>query len=90
MFQELSDMNSYYIYGAVAVVALIIIILLATRKKTDYSTLEREISNFKYDFSSLKQHYISQSQLINLQDVYRSAFSGAKSNRKRFSQFIST
>ena len=83
-------MNSYYIYGTLAVITIIIIIVLATRKKPDYSFLEEKISNFNSDFSSLKQHYISLSQFRHLQDTYCSAFSDAKSNRKRFSDFIST
>ena len=83
-------MNSYYIYGTLAVITIIIIIVLVTRKKPDYSFLEKKISNFNSDFSSLKQHYISLSQIRHLQDTYCSAFSDAKSNRKRFSDFIST
>ena len=83
-------MHSYYILGAAAIIALILIIVLATRKKPDYSSLEQQIKSFISDLESLKQHYISLSQLTQLQAGYRPAYSEAKSNRKKFSAFLST
>ena len=52
-------MNSYYILGAMAVIAVILIIILVTRKKPDYSAIEQGVTAFDSELASLKQQYIS-------------------------------
>ena len=81
-------MNSYYILGAMAVIAVILIIILVTRKKPDYSAIEQGVTAFDSELASLKQQYISLSQLSGFQEKYHSVFSSARSKRQKFSTFI--
>ncbi len=83
---EASCLN-YIIIGGVSAIVLILIVVLATRKKPDPALLQA-IDQFNVDLTNLKRHYISYSQLRHLHETYRSTYSAAIG--KRFVEFRET